>query len=280
MAHIRMLGGDQRSRELYHLLRAQYPEHSIETMGLWEDEGPYRAGEADLWILPFPSFRGNPPRTPTANGVMGWTMEEAAGMLHPGCRAAGLLLPGHRRILELCPGVEWTDLAGHESYQQKNAVLTAEGAVALVSGEGGEAMWRRRVLVAGFGRIGRILARYLDAMGAVVTVAVRREASRAEAEAAGFCAVMPDGLESAASECRVIFNTVPSPIFTPSVVGSMAVDAVYIELASPPYGADPAVLKMRGILRLCYPGIPGMRYPRTAAAILMDELEPMLNSLK
>ena len=129
MAHIMMLGGDRRSRELYHLLRAKHPEHTVDCMGLWEWEKSAAERNADIWILPFPSFRGELPRIPTMNGILGWSMEETAAMIPQGAKVICGLLPGHEHFAEICPAERIDLLKLDVEGDEMDALIGAAGTI-------------------------------------------------------------------------------------------------------------------------------------------------------
>lgn len=145
----------------------------------------------------------------------------------------------------------------NERYAIRNAALTAEGAVALWMQRRAPVMGRS-VLVAGYGRIGRQLARRLGALGARVTVAARRSESCALAETDGFCSV---DITSISGTYDAVFNTVPAPVLRGGFGGALCID-----LASAPGGwADETPV-------LYAPGLPGRYAPKEAALIARDAI--------
>ena len=72
-----------------------------------------------------------------------------------------------------------------ERYQIRNAAATAEAATGLLMEAMDRTVLGARILVIGWGRIGKQLAGRLHSLGAEVTVAARRESHRAEIETMG-----------------------------------------------------------------------------------------------
>ena len=148
----------------------------------------------------------------------------------------------------------WDDPA----YTIENAALTAEGAAELVMRRADRALPELSVLIAGFGRIGSLLADKLSFLGARVTVAARDPADRAMAAARGHSSVdinnIPLGYD-------VLVNTVPAQILRGDHGASLCID-----LASKPGGwADNTpVLKV--------PGLPGLYAPRSGADVMADAI--------
>lgn len=73
------------------------------------------------------------------------------------------------------------DYCKNENFAEKNGILTAEGALWLAQNHLERALYRSRVLVCGYGRIGRVLSGLLLAHGADVTVCSRSALSKTQA---------------------------------------------------------------------------------------------------
>lgn len=158
--------------------------------------------------------------------------------------------------------------ARREEYQIANAQLTAEGAVALLRPETG--LSGAHVLLLGYGRIARLLARELQKAGALVTAAARSAEQRAWAEAEGIEALPLDALSDALDRFDVIIGTIPAPVLTEPLLALVRKDALLLELASAPGGIDAAAAHERGLRYIRAPGLPAKYAPERAAAILRD----------
>ena len=153
--------------------------------------------------------------------------------LHSGHTVLGGKLPTAFCTLAEQKGVRVFDYADDEVFQQQNAYLTAEGAIALAVEKTPFALLKSRCLVVGFGRIGKILADYLKAMGAEVQVAARHKDSLLLAKLCGFSPVCMENVSAEMGEADIVFNTVPEQILDLSLQKR---DGYYMELASKPYG--------------------------------------------
>lgn len=158
--------------------------------------------------------------------------------------------------------------ARREEYQIANAQLTAEGAVALLRPETG--LSGAHVLLLGYGRIARLLARELQKAGALVTAAARSGEQRAWAEAEGIEALPLDALSDALDRFDVIISTIPAPVLTEPLLALVRKDALLLELASAPGGIDAAAAHERGLRYIRAPGLPAKYAPERAAVILRD----------
>ncbi len=201
--------------------------------------------------------------------------EDCADQLPPGQRvicgrtdAAFDCLSAKRRW-RLCRVLE------DESFTLENAALSAEGALYAAMREREDAIRGAECLVIGYGRIGKQLTHLLRALGAQVTVAARRPESRKEA---GEGSIPLTLLSRALPDTQIVFNTVPANILTESQLSFLPDNALYLELASPPYGIPPENAKHTKAKYLLEGGIPGRYCPRSAAALLIDYAERTVNA--
>ncbi len=158
--------------------------------------------------------------------------------------------------------------ARREEYQIAIARLTAEGAIALLRPETG--LSGAHILLLGYGRIARLLARELQKAGALVTAAARSGEQRAWAEAEGIKALPLDALSGALDRFDVIIGTIPAPVLTEPLLALVRKDALLLELASAPGGIDAAAAHERGLRYIRAPGLPAKYAPERAAVILRD----------
>ena len=165
-------------------------------------------------------------------------------------------------------GLRVADLLRRETLAVGNAALTAEGAIGRMIEQSERALWGGRALVLGWGRIGRILALRLAALGARVTVAARSARDRALAEALGCRAQDYGELDGTLGDFDFIVNTVPARVLTEGMLCLIRPDALLLELASPPGGFDRRLAQNIGLHALAAPGLPGETAPETAALLL------------
>ena len=158
--------------------------------------------------------------------------------------------------------------ARREEYQIAIARLTAEGAIALLRPETG--LSGAHILLLGYGRIARLLARELQKAGALVTAAARSGEQRAWAEAESIEALPLDALTGALDRFDVIIGTIPAPVLTEPLLALVRKDALLLELASAPGGIDAAAAHERGLRYIRAPGLPAKYAPERAAVILRD----------
>ncbi len=132
------------------------------------------------------------------------------------------------------PGLEGysrIDLLQDTQYAAENASITAQCALQ-VAAEHMEIVWKGcPALVIGWGRIGKCLGQLLNALGADVTIAARKDADRAMVQALGLSAADTAGLSTILPRFRLVFNTVPE-LMVPDADTAAYKNAVLIDLAS------------------------------------------------
>lgn len=226
---------------------------------------------ADAVLLPLPVERGGLLNAPFSAQLC--PTKELFELLWPGQLVCGGLIPASLTGFAAQRGLTPVDWMRRSAFVTGNAALTAEGAVGLLLQESEKALCGSRVLVSGFGRIGRLLAVKLRALGARVTVAARRPEARAEAEALG-CEALPFGALQGSFDYLV--NTVPARVLENDTLCCLPEGALLLELASAPGGYDRELAENLGLRCLAAPGLPGRSAPQAAAELLLRELRAVL----
>ena len=216
---IAVIAGDARQSYLSALLQADGHEVCA-----------YRSGErAELYLFPLPTGEH-----PVLNELPAGSTALVAGFCgqHPGLKL-----------------LDYYD----ESVRLENAAVTAEGALLLAMQNSPGTLYGSRVLVAGFGRIGKRLCALLRGFQADIFVYARSPEARTLATLEGFHALSsPDN----PNRFDFVFNTVPAPVFSETPA------ALCVELASAPGGfADGDAVIHGG-------GLPGKTAPLAAAEII------------
>ena len=205
---------------------------------------------------------------------------DCLSVLRPGAAVfAGKISPEMHALAEQFDA-EMIDYLEREELAVKNAVITAEGAVAIAMEELPIALFGSRCLIVGHGRIARALIRILRGLGASVTVAARSYGSLAEIEAEGCRAVRTDALKTSVKAADVVINTVPARMLTEPVLSALKHDALVIDLASRPGGVDLAAAGRLGVKTIWALSLPGKTAPITAGEIILHTIENCLSELE
>ena len=155
-------------------------------------------------------------------------------------------------------------------YAAGRAAIAAEGAVELALRAGDTTVLGSRVLVLGWGRLGKLLAARLRDMGANVTVASRRPGDRALIRALGCRSSDFLTLPRELGGYEMIFNTVPALVLDTIALTAISSKTLLAELASPPGGFDSRIADELGIHTVTAGGLAGKCAPETAAELLRD----------
>ncbi len=185
-------------------------------------------------------------------------------LLPPGTLVfAGAVSPSAcRTAAEL--GLTLVDYMESEELALFNAVPTAEGAIGILLAATPETLWRSRAVLVGYGRIAKVLAPRLAALGMRVTVAARSAAARMQAQALGSEAAELSALPQLAARARFLINTVPSLVVDEAVLTALPPDAFVLELAGAPGGVDREAAQRLGVRLQLAPGLPGKCAPVAA----------------
>lgn len=180
-----------------------------------------------------------------------------------------------RALAHSC-GLTLIDYMEREDFAVLNVVPTVEGALELAFSALPVTLHGTNCLVLGYGRIGKLLAHHLRALGAKVSVAARKKSDLAWIEAYGYEGVHSEKLTGRLGKFRVVFNTVPKLLLDEALLSELRRGCVLIELASAP-GFDAAAAKALGLCVVPGGGLPGRCAPETAAAVMkkivMESLE-------
>ena len=259
-----LLGGDDRCVRLCRLLRAD--GHAVAAFALEKALPDCVASAADAIkgadcvLLPLPAEKGGALNAPFSGGA--FTFPELLRAAPAGTPVLAGMAGDSLRAACAEYGLPLYDYARREDFALLNADLTAEGALSILLDASPRALRGERVLIAGYGRIGRRLAAKLLPLGVTVTVAARSAAARTEAALDGCAAVTPG--DAPAGGYDAVVNTIPAVIFGAEALAAFG-GAALIELASPPYGFDRAAAEEMGKRVLAASGLPGKCAPESAA---------------
>ena len=273
-----ILGGDARIGFMAQNLMEK--GYEVSGLGLFGEGIPEEAAEeglqsADAVILGVPCTRdGQTVYAPFYHGIL--PLELLRQNMHKDAPLLCGMATGelHRRFSSA--GITLIDYFAREELAVLNAVPTAEGAVEIAMGEMHQTIFGAKCLVTGYGRIGKYLAKILRALGADVTVSVRKHKDHALCRIDGVKSVETTEIKKCVSRFDVIFNTVPSRIFDGEVLSQFDGDTLLIDLASRPGGVDGDAAEAFGVKYRWALSLPGKVAPKTAGAILCETVENIL----
>lgn len=264
MKKITVLGGDDRLK----ILKANLEKngYTVDSLGLYKnDDGDITSSQ--IIVLPVPTTKdGNMVFAPlTGRSIpINYITENTT-----------------RDQLILCCNYSfknrnYVDYGALDSYALLNSVPTAEGAIKIAIENTDYTLWKAKVLVIGYGRVGKILADRLKAMGCEVTITARKPSDLALAEALGFSYINTGHLNLKPLEYNIIFNTVDVKVIEDNSLKCCTADLI-LDLSSKG-GLSLDAANTLGIKALKAPGLPGIIAPKTAAEILTNTVTHIINS--
>lgn len=173
--------------------------------------------------------------------------------------------------------VETYDILENEEYAILNAIATAEGAIQIAMEEFPKTLSGSNILVMGFGRIGKIVAKMLQGIGANVYCEARKNEDLAYIRAYGYVPIHLEKLNENLHQFDIIINNIPVQILNKTRLDLLKKDILIIDLASKPGGVDFEYAKKQNIKTIWALGLPGKLSPVSAAEYIKDTIYPIIN---
>lgn len=222
--------------------------------------------ESDALIFPLPSIRTDGTlNTPFSNENILLDGDDIEIILNK-----PVFTTMKSRFLKAYPRLsngEIFDYGARDDFAILNALPTAEGAIECAMREYEGTISGSKCLVAGFGRIGKILAHKLVLLGANVTVSARKPSDLAYVKALGYNALNTEILRTV-KHFDIAFNTIPKLIFDRELLMNTDTNTLIIDLASLPGGVDFDTAEKLGIYAVRALSLPGKCAPKTAGEII------------
>lgn len=277
-----VIGGDPRQMTLARSLAED--GHTVHTYALERGGEPALAADslagsalADCVILPLPAAEGERVNTPLSSQTL--TLNQVLAPLCPGqLLCAGMAGCGLREAAE-AKGLLFRDYFAREELAVANAVPTAEGAIQIAMEELPITLHGARVLVIGYGRLGKVLSGQLRGLGARVSVAARSCTDLAWAQTCGCGVERSDQLAGWLCGYDLILNTVPARVLGRTELADVNSSCLIIDLASKPGGVDFAAAAELGVEVIWALSLPGKTAPVTAGLAIKTTIYNILTEL-
>lgn len=264
MKKITLVGGDRRMKILKESL--SNTGYFVDTIGLFENDNGNIA-TSQIVVLPVPTTKDK--KTvfcPITNREIPLSYIEENTNNHQLILCCNHLFENRKCI----------DYGALDSYALLNAVPTAEGAIKIAIEQTPYTLWRSKVLVIGYGRVGKILANRLMAMGCDVTVSARKPAHFAILDALGFKTAQTEKLSLLPLDYDIIFNTVDIKVIEDYALETLKCDLL-VDLSSLG-GFNLELAKSLKLNAIKAPGLPSIIAPKTAAEILCKTVLHVIDS--
>ena len=240
--------------------------YEVDTLGLFEgDNGNVKT--SDVLLLPVP------------------TTKDRVNVFTP---LTGRLIPlewvenniTHRQTVLCCnytfKNGKCTDYNLMDSYALLNAVPTAEGAIKWAIEKTPFTLWGAKVLVIGYGRVGKVLSDRLKALGSKVTVSARKSSDFALITAFNMETVSTNSLNEGILDYDIVFNTVDVSVLDKETLKKSTCN-FFLDLSSLG-GFDLEYARSIGKMAETAPALPGRTAPETAGRILAQTVTEIITS--
>ena len=175
--------------------------------------------------------------------------------------------------------IEIIDIMKREELAVLNTISTAEGAIEIAISNTNKIIHGSEVLILGFGRIGKVLARKMAGLSAKVTCAARKDEDLAWIRAYGHKETNINALGENLSQYDIILNTVPHLVLNKERLQYVKKDALLIDLASNPGGIDKKEAKELNLKLVWALALPGKVAPVTTAEFIKDTIYNILKEI-
>lgn len=175
--------------------------------------------------------------------------------------------------------IEIIDIMKRDELAVLNTISTAEGTIEIAISNTNKIIHGSKVLILGFGRIGKVLARKMAGLSATVTCAARKDEDLAWIRAYGHRATNINNIGENLSEYDIIINTVPHLVLNQERMQYVKQDCLLIDLASNPGGIDKKVAKDRNLKLIWALALPGKVAPVTTAEFIKDTIYNILKEI-
>ena len=164
-------------------------------------------------------------------------------------------------------GARCVDYGQREDFALYNAVPTAEGILALLIGNLPVTVWDSKILILGYGRIGKSLASMLNSLGAKVTASARKATDFAMMDIAGVRSITT-GNYGGLDRFDAVVNTIPCVTADEGFYVQLGEGCVVIDASSAPGYMDRAAAQSQGVTLIDAFGLPGKTAPATSGKII------------
>ena len=175
--------------------------------------------------------------------------------------------------------MEVIDIMKRDDLAILNTIATAEGTIEVAIKNTDKILQGSRVLILGFGRVGKIVANKFSKMSAIVTCAARKVSDLAWIKAYGYNSLNINDMLYDLKEFDIIINTVPQTILRERELKHIDAEALIIDLASSPGGIDGKIAKSMGLNFIWALALPGRIAPSSSAKFIKDTVYTILEEM-
>ncbi len=226
--------------------------------------------KAQIIVGPIPfSSDGREINAPFSNNQI--TVGELTQKLEKKMLIAGAIAPHICEIMQY-KNCRVVDIMKKEEVAILNAISTAEGAIQVMIQNTDTIIHGSKILILGFGRITKVLAKKLEGLSAKVTCTARKSEDLSWIRAYGYNYINTNEIEQNLSQYDIIINTIPNMILNKEKLQYVRKDTLLLDLASNPGGIDREEAKNKQLKLIWALALPGKVAPVTTAEIIKDAI--------
>ena len=175
--------------------------------------------------------------------------------------------------------INYIDLLKREELVVLNTIATAEGTIQIAMENTQRTIHGSNILIMGFGRVGKVLAKMLDGIGAKVSCEARKNSDIAWIKAYGYNPIHLSELDGELENYDIIINTIPFQILEENRLRNVKKECTIIDLSSNPGGVDRKAARLLGLKLIWALSLPGRVAPITSAEFIKETLYHILKEI-
>lgn len=172
--------------------------------------------------------------------------------------------------------IKFFDVSKSNELRILSAISISEGVLKIAIDETQKTIHSSKVLVLGFGRIGKMISKVFDAVGAKVTAEARKYGDLAWITANGYDALHLNDLNDHLGEFDIIINTIPHLILDSKRLKNVEKNTLLIDIATDPYGIDRKAARELDLKVVWALSIPEKIAPTTYANVIKKSIYVIL----
>lgn len=273
LKNIAIIGGDKRTLHIYNSLKDLNYNISLYAFGDYKYDSN-KIKEANIIILPIISSNDN-----EILFAPEYKEKIKIETLLKDINNAKIIIGGkiHKDIKNL-GNKKYIEYINDKKFKSKNAILTVEAAISIAINNYPKSIYDSKILIIGFGEIGKYLSKILTDLGADIVTSARKETDFKEMKEKNIKCIHTADINKHLYEFDIIFNTVPHQVLYDEALQKLDKNKLIIDLASYPYGLEHSnKYNCKILLELALPG----RYsPISASEIITKTVIDYLSEVK
>ena len=160
-----------------------------------------------------------------------------------------------------------------EDFAIKNNYITSEGIIEKLVRLSPKAIYNSRILIVGYGKLGQVLGKVLNALQSQLTIAARDPKDRTRIKIDGHIAVNYDELNAVNIPFDFVITTVPYPVIHEQLLQRFAEsNTLVLDVSSYPYSFDLELAERLNVNAYRLPQLPGKIAPETSGILLAEAI--------